>query len=340
MSAQGEGRLRAYLHFIAAVIWFFMARSMAHRGAVALANEQWVPLAEQLFLAFLLVAGYAGMGFWLNRQLQAVSEQGWPLREGWRREAGLGVALGWSLAVLCVLPMALLGGIALSVATRSSAWAWLLADLLFFALMALVEEVAFRGYGFQRFTHAVGGPGAALGFAAFYAVVQAQLPGASRLSVGVSVLLSLGLSMAYLRTRALWVSWGINFGWKASRGILFGLAVSGVNSHSPIVQGDPMGPFWLTGGGFGLDGSWVALLALIAALPVIYRITRDLDYRYNAPVLVPGGIPVDIDAAARSAHEAAMGPATPSAPQMVLQILPAASESALSAENSAPTLEE
>ena len=102
-------------------------------------------------------------------------------------------------------------------------------------------------------------------------------------------------------------SWGLNFGWKASRALLFGLAVSGVSTHSPVVQGDPMGPFWLTGGAYGLDGSWLACLVLLAALPVVFRVTRDLNYRYNAPVIVPGGIPVDLDAAARAQHEAAMG---------------------------------
>jgi len=66
-----------------------------------------------------------------------------------------------------------------------------------------------------------------------------------------------------------------------------------------------MGPFWLSGGGFGLDGSWFAFLVFLAALPVIFRLTRDLDYVYNAPVFIPAGMPVDLDAAARSQHEAA-----------------------------------
>jgi hypothetical protein len=186
----------------------------------------------------------------------------------------------------------------------------------------LAEEIAFRGYGFQRFEQAMGPAGAALGFAAFYAIVQAQAPGANRASVGVSVALGLVLSTAYLRTRALWLSWGLNFAWKASRALIFGLALSGVNSHSPVVQGDPMGPFWLTGGGYGLDGSWVAFVALLVALPVVYRVTRELDYRYNAPVIVPAGIPVDLDAAARRQHEAATRTAEPAAPGLV-QILPA-----------------
>jgi hypothetical protein len=137
----------------------------------------------------------------------------------------------------------------------------------------------------------------------------------------VSIALGLLLSTAYLRTRALWLSWGLNFGWKASRALLFGLAVSGGSNHSPVIQGDPMGPFWLTGGGYGLDASWVAFAVLVGAIPVMFRVTRDLDYKYNAPVLVPGGIPVDLDEAAKRQHEAAMGTAEPAMPALV-QIAP------------------
>jgi membrane protease YdiL (CAAX protease family) len=317
------GRLRAYLRFIVAVLWFFMARGLAHRLALAEATEQFVPLVEQALLALLLLIGYAAMGFWLDREAHPVNAQGLPWRSGWPTEAGMGLAVGWALAVACVLPMVVGGGIAIVLVLGPSAWGWLAADAAFFALAALVEEIAFRGYGFQRFERAVGPLGAALGFAAFYAIVQALLPGSNHASIAVSVMLSLVLSTAYLRSRALWVSWGINFGWKASRALVFGLAISGVSNHSPVVQGNPMGPFWLTGGGFGLDGSWVSFVALLIALPVVYRLTRDLDYKYNAQVIVAAGIPVDMDAAGRRQHEAAMGPAAPAAPSLV-QILPVA----------------
>ena len=315
------GRLRAYLQFVAAVFYFFLARSLARHAAHGLAGEAWAPLVEQAGLVFLLLLGYASFGSWIERQTHPIREQGLPLRAGWSREAALGLSVGWSLAVLCVLPMLVAGGIAIVLATDLSAFGWLLADLAFFALLALAEEIAFRGYGFQRFAQAVGSAGAVLGFAAYYAIVQALVPGSSHASLAVSIALSLLLSTAYLRTRALWLSWGINFGWKASRALVFGLAVSGVTSHSPVVQGDPMGPFWLTGGGFGLDGSWIAFALLVAALPVVYRLTRDLDFLYNAPVLIPGGIPVDLDAAAKSQHEAATRSAEPAAPALV-QILP------------------
>jgi membrane protease YdiL (CAAX protease family) len=310
-------RLRAYVQFLVAVLYFFLARSLARRGAAALASEQWSPLIAQALLVLLLLLGYAAIGFWLNRQVSPISAQGFPVRSGWRGETGLGLVTGWGLAVLCVIPLALFGGIAVTVFTGPSAWGWLLADAAFFALMAGAEEIAFRGYGFQNFALAVGPLGASLGFAAYYAIVQSLVPGSSHASFFASVALGLLLSAAYLRTRALWLSWGINFAWKASRALLFGLAVNGVNSHSPVVQGDPMGPFWLTGGGFGIEGSWITFFLLMLAIPVLFRLTRDLNFRYNTPVIVPGGIPVDIDAAARAQHETAMGTAEPASPALI-----------------------
>lgn len=308
-AASADNRLRAYAQFVTAVLWFFVAEIVARRSALGLVSDVWYPLVEQAVLVFLLIAGYGLMGLWFNRQLHPVSEQGLPLRKGFSREGALGLAVGWGAALVCVIPLALAGGIAVVIFTRPSAWGWLASDAAFFALWALGEEIAFRGYAFQRFEQSVGSLGAALGFAAYYALVQLQTPGTSYESVAVSVVLSLLLSTAYLRTRALWLSWGLNFGWKASQALIFGLAVEGLNAHSPVIQGNPTGPFWLTGGGFGLDGTWIAFAVLVAAIPVVFRITRDLDFRYNAPLLVPAGIPVDLDAAGRAQHEAAMGPA-------------------------------
>ena len=316
MSSSGYtgGRLRAYLQFLAAILYFFLARSLAFHGAQGFVGDAWFPVVDETMLAFLLIVGFAAMGFWLDHQANSISEQGLPRRQGWPREMGLGLAVGWGAALVCVLPLLVGGGIAISLYTRGTSWGWLVADAAFFAVTALAEEVAYRGYAFQCFIRSVGPAGAVLGFAAIYAIMQALNPGANRVSLIVSLAFSFLLSTAYLRTRALWVSWGLNFGWKASRALVFGLAVSGVSSHSPVVQGDPMGPLWLTGGAFGLDGSWLACIILLAAIPVVYRVTRDLDFRYNAPVIVPGGIPVDLDAAARAQHDAAMGPAAPAAP--------------------------
>ncbi len=321
-AAPVTSRLRAYFEFIAAIAYLFLARSVARHSASGLVSDALEPLLEQAMLAFLLFLGYSAFGITFDRQKRPMREQGFPRRANWHREIALGVALGWGIAAVCVLVMALFGGIAVALTLTPSAFGWLLADAAFFAFAALAEEMAFRGYAFQRFAQSVGPTPATVGLVVLYAGVQAMLPGASHSSFAVSLAVGLVLTIAYLRTQALWLSWGLNFGWKASRALLFGLTVAGVNSHSPLIEGDPMGPFWLTGGGFGLDASWFAFLVLLLAIPVLYRATRDLDFLHNAPVLVPGGIPVDLDAAARRQHESAMGQAAPATPSLV-QIAPA-----------------
>ena len=334
MSALARGgRMRAYLEFIAAVLYFFVVRSFARNAAIAIHHDVWAPLVEQFLVVVFLVLGYAGFGSLFDRQVGSIAAQGLPLRSGWTREVAMGMAVGWGAVVVCVLAMVVIGGIAVVITAQSSAWPWLLADAAYFALLALGEEVGFRGYGFQRFTAVVGSSGAAFGFVLFYAIVYALLPGATNASIAISVVFSFLLTTAYLRTRALWVSWGLNFAWKASQALIFGLTVRGVSSHSPIIEGNPMGPFWLTGGGFGIDASWFACLVLLIAFPVVYRVTHDLDFRYNTPVIVPGGIAVDLDAAARRQHEVAMAPAAESSAPSLVQILPAAAPSLPSANS-------
>ena len=113
------GRIRAYLQFIAAVCYFFLARSLARHGAQGLVSQDWSPLVEQAMLVFLLLLGYAAFGSWMDRQAHPVSAQGLPRRPGWPGEVGLGLAVGWSIAVVCVLPMMVAGGIAIVLSTPS-----------------------------------------------------------------------------------------------------------------------------------------------------------------------------------------------------------------------------
>jgi len=341
-SSRSDSRIRAYMQFVAALFYFILVRILASRASLGLAGQgivpyQWQPLIEQAMLVFLLLLGFSGMGFSLNRQPEPISAQGFPFRHGFLGEAGLGFATGWTIALIGVAAMAVFGGIAVQFVTTPSACLWLLADIAYFLLFTLAEEIAFRGYAFQRLSRALGTTVSVLAFSLLYAVLVDLQPGANHASVFVAFVFSFLLFTAYLRTRALWLSWGLNFGWKATRALLFGLTVAGNSQHSPIVEGNPMGSFWLTGGGYGLDGSWFTFLVLLAFLPVLHRLTRDLDFRHNAPELIPGGIPVDIDAAARKQHEAAMGQQVPAAPALI-QIAPAPAPSpAASNDTDAPS---
>lgn len=318
---QSPGRFRQFLRLILSLVYFYVAWRFSSVGAAGLANERWFPLLQSIILAFLLLIGYAGFGIVFDRQQQPLVAQGLPRRPGFLGEIGLGLAYGWSLALLAVLPLVFIGGIVIRLSLRPSDWLALIADAFFFLFATLVEELVFRGYPFQKLIAAVGSLNAAILFAALYTTIQATIPGSTVVSTTVSALFSLLLSLAYLRTRALWLSWSLNFAWKASRALLFGLAIAGSTMHSPVVLGDPVGPFKLTGGGFGLDGSWTALILLLIAIPVLYRLTRELDYLHNAPVIIPGGMPVELGGIAQHQHDTASAAATPAAPSLI-QIAP------------------
>jgi membrane protease YdiL (CAAX protease family) len=315
------GPLRALIRFIFAALFFFLARLLAQHGARGLVSPDWIPLVEQGMFAFLLLFGYAGIGFSLDRQLTPLSQQGWPVRKGWLSETGMGLAFGWAIAVACVLPMVVFGGIAMHLSLHLASFGWLAVDAAYFAFAALAMQIAFRGYPFQCAIRVVGEPSAALIMAVLYGILNASLPESSRASMAVNVVLGLLLAMAYLRTRALWLPLGLQLGWTASRALLFGLPVMGVSSHSPVVQGDPLSPYWMSGGDFGLDGSWLSFAVILIAMPLVYSATSDLSFVHNAPVLEPAGLPVDLDAAAKRQHEAATRPDQPEIKPLV-QILP------------------
>ena len=122
----------------------------------------------------------------------------------------------------------------------------------------------------------------------------------------MTVLSGVLMATAYLQTRALWLPWGFHFGWNAAMAVLFGLPVSGLD-FSAVVSSNSVGPTWLTGGGYGPEGSLTAVVVLVVSLVVLVKMTREYAWKYAQPVIVPGGIPVDLDAAQARVHEAAQG---------------------------------
>ena len=310
-------RFRAFAWFIVAVVYFIIAKSLAEHAALGLASGDWLELANRTILLFLLVVGYAGMGYAGQHQREPIKAMGLVRRPGWGREFALGSALGWGGMVACVLPIALIGGLVVTLYTTQRQFALIFLDLAVLAIAALAEEVAFRGYPFQRLIDATNPAIATIAVSLLFGFIHLGNPGATFASTIVTVFAGWLLSIAYLRTRALWVAWGFHFTWNATMGILFGLPISGITNFSPVVASNAVGPLWITGGDYGPEGSLVCAIVILVLIFVLISATRDLKYRYAQPVIVPGGIPVDIDAVSRRQHEVAMGPQTPAAPQIV-----------------------
>jgi uncharacterized protein len=289
-------RVRAFGHAIIAGFYFFIAQSISAHAASGLSSGEWFPLFERSILLFLLVIGYAAMGRVFNRQHAPVAQMGLAFRPGWKREFGLGSALGWGMLLACILPLVLSRGLIVTFWTSSRQFGILVIDLLILAVAALAEEVAFRGYPFQRLIAACGPFLATILSSLVFAAAHMFNPGANRASFLITVFSSWLLSLAYLRTRALWVAWGWHFAWNASMAVLFGLPVSGITQFSPVIQSNTVGPLWMTGGDYGPEASAVTAFVLLVGLFLVYRSTRVLAYQHTQPVIVAAGIPVDLDA--------------------------------------------
>lgn len=315
-------RLFSLFYFLLSVAYLRIAEWIASSAANGLSSGDWKELVYRLILLFMLLIGFWAMGYAFQRQRTPLKSMGLIRRPTALREFSVGAAFGWGAMVVCVLPIALFGGITITFWTSPRQFGLVGIDLAALLVAALVEEVAFRGYPFQRLIDAIGPVMATLVISAIFGVVHLGNPDSTMASTMVTVIAGWLFAIAYLRTRALWLPWGLHFAWNASMGILFGLPVSGLRNFSPVVSATAHGPFWLTGDGYGPEGSLITAAVMLVSLGVLTWVTSDFAFQYAQPVIIPGGMPVDIDAAATRQHEEAMAsPAGLSAPKLV-QILP------------------
>ncbi len=205
----------------------------------------------------------------LRAEKVSLASVGLALDRRWFKEALLGTGLGLGLMVLVALSIRALGGFhwELHAATTGRS---LLAGAWMFTGVALLEEVMFRGYAFQRLLRGIGVWPTQLLLAAFFTLAHWSNPGmhgATRvwasLNIGLAAIL---LGLAYLKTRSLALPMGIHLGWNWTQGNLLGFGVSGTTDAqgllTPVFHGRPE---WLTGGAFGLEASLPCLL-IVAAL--------------------------------------------------------------------------
>lgn len=313
-----RSRIRSFAWFIVAACYYVFAIALANIAARGLASGDWYYFADRAILLFLLIIGFAAMGYAGQRQRHPVKDMGLWIRPGAWGEFALGSAIGWAGVTACALMILIFGGMVVVFYTGARQFEVQLPLTIGILLVAsLAEEVAFRGYPFQRLIEATNAPIATLLLSALIAFIHFYNAGASRTSALFAMFAAWVFSIAWLRTRALWVGWGIHFAWNASMAVVFGLPLGGLTRFSPVISSTAIGPTWLTGFDYGPEGSTVAIVVMLALIFAVTYTTRDLDFEYAQPAIVPGGIPVDIDEISRRQHEAAMGPPQPAQPQMV-----------------------
>ncbi len=313
--------------FLSGALWIIAAGGLAAHAAQGIADRLNLAVLDetlqQAFFVFLLLWGFATLRWIATRTGDVRSTNALPKRPTTLEEWQRGAALGWAMLLAAILPMMLSGALHPEFALAPHNWGLALLSLATIALSTLALELAFRGFLFARLIDATSPVIATIFLSLLYATISTYRPNATPLSFLVTFFLGVVFSIAYLQTHALWLGWGLHFAWNAATAILFGLPLAGYATYNSLVSTSVTGPDWLTGGLYGPEGAAPTILILLAAMLVLFRITRNYAWEYTHPPIVSAGHPMDI--APPAAHTAMESAAAPAPLVQILSTTPTAS---------------
>lgn len=287
-----DGRLRNGWRFLIAVFIFLASEILADKIAFAISHshdmnfDAWF---RPIHLALLLTA-FSLMVKYVDRTPGSpLTAQGLGTSGPWLKDLALGLLIGFGLVSIGVIAIGLFGELSFKfeISDRTIGSALLVVWVL--ATAAMLEEVTFRGYPFQRLADGLNSIDSSIGMpfgssaivvlSMLFGAVHLRNPHATLLGAANTALIGVFFAIAYLRTRALWMSFGAHLGWNFSLGMLYGLPVSGITSFGVIVHGRARGPYLLTGGDYGLEasatGTAVILLGIFLLVALVPRRVPD-----------------------------------------------------------------
>jgi len=225
----------------------------------------------QEFLLFVLIFLPACLMAWLEHR--PVGEYGLPLHSFFGKRFWQGCALGMVEVVALMSCIAAFGGYSFGPLDIHGAvilkWAFYWA--LFFIVVGLFEEFAFRGY--LQFTLADG-----IGFWPAAIILSVSFGGVHLLNkgegwVGASgvVVIALIFALALKRTGNLWLVVGWHAAFDFGETFLFSVPNSGNVFPGHLSNSSLHGPVWLTGGTVGPEGSVFSFFTMFAAALFIHK---------------------------------------------------------------------
>lgn len=277
-----SNRLRSGWRFSIFILAFAVVGTVAGLtaiGVVMILSETGEPASAASIvvssLASLIVALLAG--WFCGRYLEGLPFRalGASPSAAWLKNFGFGLLIGGSTFAIAALIGMTGGGLSFKLNTDAGLSAILTTMALsfgIFAAAAAFEEAFFRGYILQTFIRSDLTMFAALFTSAIFATVHNANPNATRLSWLNTFLAGIWFAAAYLKTRDLWLVFGLHLAWNWVQGAIFGVEVSGLTEivKAPIMREFDAGPAWLTGGDYGLEGGVACTVALIASTIAVY----------------------------------------------------------------------
>lgn len=237
--------------------------------------------AEDFVFRLILLASALFAGYLCNRWLEGLPWRalGLTLHAWWWRDFMVGSAIGVASLALATAIAAAAGGLRFTASPRTmllQVVQTLVMSALLFIFAALAEEALFRGYPLQTLARARLAWLAILLTSLPFAAVHLTNPNVVKGFTFINTALAgVWLAVAYLRTRSLWLPLGVHWAWNWALGSLFGLPVSGITTiaPNPLLHGTDLGPAWLTGGSYGIEGGLAGTIALVISIIFIWRMT-------------------------------------------------------------------
>jgi len=142
---------------------------------------------------------------------------------------------------------------------------------LFFIVVALGEEILFRGYILPNFMDSFKNKYVALFISSLlFAIFHGLNPNLNIVGFINLILAGMALGITYIHTRNLWFPIFLHLSWNYFQGPIFGFEVSGLDFNTVLMH-DVSGNELITGGRFGFEGSILISALLIAMIIVTDR---------------------------------------------------------------------
>lgn len=138
-------------------------------------------------------------------------------------------------------------------------------------LVALGEELVFRGYILGNMMQSTSKEAALVFSALVFAIMHSLNPNFNVTAFINIFLAGLLLGINYMFTRNLWFGILLHFSWNFFQGSVLGFPVSGLQLPS-LLQQNSSGSILLTGGQFGLEASWLTSFAFAATIFMLYTL--------------------------------------------------------------------
>lgn len=253
----------------------FLLRTVFGERGISFLKSNWGYAAQALeLIAAACLCGWLCGALFEELPARAL---GWTRHKGWLRDLFNGSVIGAASLFLATIIAAMCGGLRFQMALAGMEAAivkTLIVSSGIFVLSAAGEESLFRGYPLQTVLRSWPVWVAFLPSSVFFAAIHLGnphvVPGFTFVNTALA---GVWLAVAYTRTRSLWFPLGIHWSWNWMMGAVLGLPVSGIDrlTPAPLLRATNMGPDWITGGAYGIEGGAACTLALLLSTIFIWR---------------------------------------------------------------------